>query len=358
MLHSRYNLNQFEKPKLTETNEGFLQIKGNILKADSFMEYMDKEGVLREKIPKNILFSEETKNSFLHKKVTLEHPKKNGKLTMINSENVSEFGKGTIIEIFENQDCLGATLQIEDKETVDFIKQRYENGENIELSAGYMAETENIKDNQYIQKDIVANHVAILSGKGRAGSDVKLIYNYLDYEEEKMKLKFNGKELTPEELLVEAINTQKERDNFESKYNAAETDKSKLMSENTALETEKQDLTTKYGELETKYNSLLEEIENKEIISKAKEVLNSIDEKEAVEKIMEKVIKEVNPKFNAKENAKVEDLKEMFDFSIETLSEMNKETKASEKGKFNESKAGLTLKIDNSYFSKKRNGGN
>jgi hypothetical protein len=358
MLHSRYNLNQFEKPKLTETNEGFLQIKGNILKADSFMEYMDKEGVLREKIPKDILFSEETKNSFLHKKVTLEHPEKNGKLTMINSENVSEFGKGTIIEIFENQDCLGATLQIEDKETVDFIKQRYENGENIELSAGYMAETENIKDNQYIQKDIIANHVAILSGKGRAGSDVKLIYNYLDYEEEKMKLKFNGKELTPEELLVEAINLQKEGEDFKEKYNALETEKETLAAEKTTLETENKELTTKYGELETKYNSLLTETENKEIISKAKEVLNSIDEKEAVEKIMEKVIKEVNPKYNAKENSKVEDLKEMFDFSIEALSEMNKETKASEKGKFNESEAGLTLKIDNSYFSKKRNGGN
>jgi len=358
MLHSRYNLNQFEKPKLTETNEGFLQIKGNILKADSFMEYIDKEGVLKEKIPKDILFSEETKNSFLHKKVTLEHPEKNGKLTMINSENVSEFGKGTIIEIFENQDCLGATLQIEDKETVDFIKQRYENGENIELSAGYMAETENIKDNQYIQKDIIANHVAILSGKGRAGSDVKLIYNYLDYKEDKMKLKFNGKELTPEELLVEAINLQKEGEDFKEKYNALETEKETLAAEKTTLETEKQELTTKYGELETKYNSLLTETENKEIISKAKGVLNSVDEKEAVEKIMEKVIKEVNPKFNAKENAKVEDLKGMFDFSIEALSEMNKETKASEKGKFNESEAGLTLKIDNSYFSKKRNGGN
>lgn len=351
MLHSRYNLNQFEKPKLTETNEGFLQIKGNILKADSFMEYMDKEGVLKEKIPKDILFSEETKNSFLHKKVTLEHPEKNGKLTMINSENVSEFGKGTIIEIFENQDCLAATLQIEDKETVDFIKQRYENGENIELSAGYMAETENIKDNQYIQKDIIANHVAILSGKGRAGSDVKLIYNYLDYKEDKMKLKFNGKELTPEELLVEAINLQKEGEDFKEKYNALETEKETLAAEN-------KELTTKYGELETKYNSLLTETENKEIISKAKEVLNSVDEKEAVEKIMEKVIKEVNPKYNAKENAKVEDLKEMFDFSVETLSEMNKETKASEKGKFNEFETGLTLKIDNSYFSKKRNGGN
>ena len=131
-----------------------------------------------------------------------------------------------------------------------------------------------------------------------------------------------------------------------------------MTAEKTTLETEKQELTTKYGELETKYNSLITETENKEIISKAKEVLNSVDEKETVEKIMEKVIKEVNPKYNAKENSKVEDLKEMFDFSVETLSEMNKETKASEKGKFNESETGLTLKIDNSYFSKKRNGGN
>lgn len=358
MYHNRYNLNQFEKPKLTETNEGFLQIKGNILKADNFMNYMDKKGVLREKIPKEILFNEETKKSFLHKKVTLEHPSKDGKLTMINSENVGEFGKGTVIDVFENGDCLGATLQVEDKDTVDFIKQRYESGKNIELSAGYMAETENIKDNEYIQKDIVANHVAILSGRGRAGSDVKLIYNYLDYEEDKMKLKFNGKELTPEELLAEAINLQKENGEFKAKYNALETEKETLVAEKTTLETEKQKLTTKCGELETKYNSLLEEIENNEIISKAKEVLNSIDEKETIEKIMEKVIKEVNPKFNAKENSKVSDLKEMFEFSVDVLSEMNKEPKFTERGKFNEAGTGLTLNIDNSYFSKKRNGGN
>ena len=354
----RYNLNQFENPKIVETDEGFLQIKGNILKADSFMDYRDKRGMLREKIPKEILFSEDTKNSFLHKKVTLEHPETNGKLTMVNSGNVSKFGKGTIIEVFENGDCLGATLQVEDKETVNFIKQRHDNGENVELSAGYMANTEHIKGNEYIQKDIIANHVAILSGKGRAGSDVRLIYNYLEEKEEVTTVKFNGKEMTNEELLAEAINLQKERDEFETKFNALEAEKNTLIEEKTTLETEKQNLASSNTELEQKYNELIAEVAKKEIISQAKEVLNSVDETENVIKVMEKVIKEVNPKFNAKTDATVESLKEMFNFSIETLSEMNKEPRMSEKSKFNEATAGLTLNIDNGYYAKKRNGGN
>ena len=103
---------------------------------------------------------------------------------------------------------------------------------------------------------------------------------------------------------------------------------------------------------------MVAEVAKKEIISQAKEVLNSVDETENVIKVMEKVIKEVNPKFNAKTDATVESLKEMFNFSIETLSEMNKEPRISEKGKFNEATAGLTLNIDNGYYAKKRNGGN
>ena len=43
----RFNLNKLETPKIIETDEGFLQIKGNILKADSFMDYRIKTGVLR-----------------------------------------------------------------------------------------------------------------------------------------------------------------------------------------------------------------------------------------------------------------------------------------------------------------------
>jgi hypothetical protein len=360
MPHNRYNLKQLEKPNFIETDEGFLQIKGNILKADSFMEYRNKTGVLREKIPKDILFSDDVKNSFLHKKVTLEHPSTSGKLSMINSENVAEFGKGTIIDVFENGDCLGAILQVEDENAVNFIKDRHNKNENIELSAGYTAETELIKGNEYIQKNIIANHVAILAGKGRAGSDVRLIYNYLDYEEEKgMTLKFNGEDLTSEELLAKAINLQNENENLKEKFNGLELEKKALFDEKATLETEKQTLITENSKLEAKYNELVTETENKEIISKAKEVLNSVDEKEKIEKIMEKVIKEVNPKFNMRENATVNDLKDTFNFSVETLSEMDKEAKLSERSKFNnQNEAGLTLNIDNGYFSKKRTGGN
>ena len=128
-MQHRYNLSKLEKPNLVETDEGFLQIKGNILKADSFMEYRNKRGVLREKIPKEILFSEETKKSFLNKKITLEHPMENGKLAMVDSKNVNQFGKGNVIEVFENGDYLGATLQVEDPDTIQFIKERYKNNE-------------------------------------------------------------------------------------------------------------------------------------------------------------------------------------------------------------------------------------
>ena len=74
---------------------------------------------------------------------------------------------------------------------------------------------------------------------------------------------------------------------------------------------------------------------------------------------MEKVIKELNPKFNAAENSKIEDLKSMFDFSVEALLQNTKvPPKKTETDKFNSNEQqGLTLKIDNTYFSKKRNGG-
>ena len=172
-------------------------------------------------------------------------------------------------------------------------------------------------------------------------------------------VKFNGKEMTSEELLAEAISIQKEKEKLELKYNASETESKNLLAEKEGLEKEKESLITEKGELEAKYNNLLTEIENNEIIFKAQQILNSVDEKEDVTKIMERVIKELNPKFNKKEESTLEDLKEMFNFSFETLSEINKETKPSNNGKFNHNEnQGLTLNIDNGYFSKKRNGGN
>lgn len=62
--------------------------------------------------------------SFEYKTVTLEHPEENGLLTMITNENVSKHKKGTIISVFEEDNKLGAILQVESKDAIDFINQK------------------------------------------------------------------------------------------------------------------------------------------------------------------------------------------------------------------------------------------
>ncbi|MDR2879082.1 MAG: DUF2213 domain-containing protein, partial [Fusobacteriales bacterium] len=149
------------------TEEGFLHIKGNLLEAEKEMTYYNRHGPVIEKISSDILFSKEVMNSFLNKTYTFEHPEENGKLIMINSSNVSKFKKGTVIDVYKEENCLGATLQVEEKQSIDFILEKFNKNENIELSAGYSAETVERNGILY-QEKIRGNHVAMLHGKGRA----------------------------------------------------------------------------------------------------------------------------------------------------------------------------------------------
>ena len=292
-------------PSFKMTDEGFLHIKGNLLEADKEMVYQNRHGPVIEKIKKEILFNDEVKNSFLNKTVTFEHPKKFNKLTMVDSSNVTEFKKGTIIDVYENENCLGTTLQVEDKQAIDFILDKFNKNENIELSAGYMAETIS-KDGIYYQEKIKGNHVAILQGKGRAGSKVRLIYNY--FEEENMEFKFNGKEnLTAEQLFVEAEAVSKA-----------------------------------YTELEGKYNSIIAETKEKEI----KEIAGKFNVKEGATTLetMVNIIKTNNPNFNALEDDTVEKLEPVFNYACESLEHATKNNTPNKtvttstvenKGKFN-----------------------
>ena len=276
----RFNTLEFQKPSFSMTDEGFLHIKGNLLEAEKEMTYYNRHGPVKEKISKDTLFNNEVMNSFLNKTVTFEHPEKFNKLTMVDSANVSEFKKGTIIDVYKNENCLGATLQVEEKQSIDFILEKFNKNENIELSAGYFSETVE-RNGVFYQEKIKGNHVAMLHGKGRAGSNVKLIYNYS--EEERMEFKFNGKEkLTEEQLLQEA-----------------------------------EAVLTAYNELETKYNSLIAEAKEKEVKEMAVK-FNVKEGKTAVETMIN-VIKANNPKFNALEDDTVEKLEPVFNYACESL---------------------------------------
>lgn len=309
----RFNTYTIEKPSFSFTDENFLQIKGSILEAEKEMTYFNRDGPVKEIISKETLFSKEVKDSFRNKTVTFEHPKKIGKLTMVNSENVTEFKKGTIIDVKEEGNSLSAILQVEEKNSIDFIMDRYNRGESVELSAGYEAESV-YKNGRYFQEKIRGNHVALLNGKGRGGSDVKLIFNY--YEEETMeKLKFNEKEWTGEELVQEAGRLQKENTEIKEKYNS-------LISKND--EKEVKDVAEKYN---------------------VKAGGNTFD-------TMVNVIKKNNPKFNHGEANTVEEIRGIYNYALEALSSGNETPKPSYTGdgKDNENNKFNSVEGRNDFF--------
>ena len=336
------------KIKYEITPQGFMRIEGNILKADQEMVYRDNSGkIIKERIPKAELFSEETKKSFMYQTATLEHPKKFNKLTFVDSENIKEFKKGTIVNVYENGDCLAATIQIEDKKTVDLVEDRIKRNEYMQVSAGYTAQDKIISSDKKEQINIRGNHVALLYGKnGRAGNDARLIYNNIDeYLQGGIKMKFNGKDFnTPEDLLAEATTVLVERDN-------AKKEVVSLTAEKDAITTKFNTADTELKGLKQKFNSLELESKEKEIRSKAAEFIEFDDNMSTLD-VMKNIIKEDNPKFNSDPFKKIEEIHGLYNYSLECLENASeyKEVSGSEsKEKFN-SKDKSENKLDGNIF--------
>lgn len=291
------NLN-FEK-----TSEGYLRVKANFLKADTFMPYLYNDNLKYEKLRKDHLFSEDVKKMFLNKKVTLEHPDE-----PLTAETVGEYGKGTIVDVFENGDFLSGTLQIENKDTIEFIENKLKNNEKIQVSAAYFAEDKKIDENKVEQSIKDVNHVAILDGQGRAGEDVRLLLNGLTEEElekilkinggkknmEKRTYKFNGTEMEVEEIIAIASRAQAEVDAAKTTIDDLNT---KLTDAETALTTAEEEKTA----AEEKANALEEELAaekaltDDEIRGLAAPFYNGDLENDPVDKIMKDIINLVFP---------------------------------------------------------------
>lgn len=308
------NLNRGQ-PKWSLTDQGFMRIECDLLKAGHEMLYKNAGTITKETIPKAELFSEETKKSFLHQTVTLEHPKKYNKLAFVDSGNIGEFKKGTIIDVYKNGDCLGATVQVEDKEAVEKIKTKINNNEIIQVSAGYEAQEKITGKNEKEQIGIKGNHVAILfDNNGRAGNNARLIYNNIDeyFGGNLMSLNFNGKVFnTGEELLIEANNV------LESK-NKVEKDLKSVQVAKDGIEAKFNTADKELEEIKVKYNSLQAETSENEIRSAASNYIE-FDEKDSTLDIMKNLIKEDNPKFNSDDFEEVEELRGLFNYTIERL---------------------------------------
>ena len=230
------------------TDEKFLIVKAQILKANHGMIYFDENGnkPIVETILSEDLFTEKSMKSFIGKTVTIDHP-----VERLNTKNLTKFKKGTIIEVEKNNDFLTATLQIEEKDTIDYLVEMYHNKTPIEVSAGYFATTEKIDSENFIQKSIKGNHLAILPVglKGRAGSEVKLIYNKSGgVRMSEQKYVTNQGEMTAEELVTKVNELQTVSADMELNLNVLEIEK-------VVSETEIASLTTKLTVLKLRIQS-------------------------------------------------------------------------------------------------------
>ena len=156
---------------MTKTPEGYLICHNVPIGRTGWMDYLGEEIGLQDKRGQRLkvnrrpdeLFSKATIASFEGKPVTNNHPTQN-----IDLNTVGVLTRGHAENIRQDGDFLIADLYITDAGLIADI----ENGKR-EVSCGYDCLWEPIDDNQYEQKEIVGNHVAVVQN-GRAGSRVAI----------------------------------------------------------------------------------------------------------------------------------------------------------------------------------------
>ena len=158
-------------PSQSLTPEGFLVVRNAPLARTGHQLYSDKElpltgdrdgHIIIERLPEEV-FRDQTVNSFHGKPVTLDHPD-----TDVNPDNWKHLAVGYVLNPRRGDGVLNhlllGDLVITDAKAIDAIR----NSDLRELSAGYDAEYEQTQDGHGRQRNIVANHVALVSD-GRCG---------------------------------------------------------------------------------------------------------------------------------------------------------------------------------------------
>ena len=260
---------RFEVLRQNETPDGYLDLTGYISKADYVMEYVDwwEEKVNREYIPLEELEKamEQAKSLLL----TDTHP-----WEFLNAKNATEHTKGFVTNVLgiENNK-LKVEMRVIEADLINDIRSKRKE----EFSIGYLCELVNepgvINGQTYDSKQINLqfNHVSAVPD-GRAGEDVSVItmnskenvsiqkdLYRINKKEEIMKLRYNNKDLDPNEVLSELISRDSE---LAAKVNAYET-----------LEGEKAAVDAEIVTLKEKVNKFDETLET-EVIEK----INTISE--------------------------------------------------------------------------------
>lgn len=144
------------------------------------------------------VFDEKSMSSFRSAPVTIGHPRfADGSPKNVTSENAQELQVGTLEGTpVRDEDTLTGTLVIARQDAIDMI-----DGGTVELSAGYTCDLIVNDEGEIYQRNIRANHIAIVD-KGRAGSSCRIA----DEEEmDKVILEDKVEELAEAEVVVAEV---------------------------------------------------------------------------------------------------------------------------------------------------------
>jgi hypothetical protein len=154
------------------TPEGFMVCEGVAIARTGEQRYHSTElpfegdattgEIIVMRLPEEV-FSAQTMASFEGKPVTIEHPNE-----FVTPDSWKRDAVGTVQNVRQGKgiedDMLIADLLITDGEAIAFVNRK-----RPELSCGYDAEYEQTMLGHAIQRNIIGNHVALLTDRGRAG---------------------------------------------------------------------------------------------------------------------------------------------------------------------------------------------
>ena len=253
------------------------------------------------------VFNKDSIDSFRSVPVTIDHPTENGISIEVNSNNSKDLQVGVLEGLpVRDEDLLSGTVVIARQDAIDVIE-----GGTVELSVGYTCNIDK-REGKYYQKDIRANHIAIVA-KGRAGSSCSIA-------DSKNNLKLKGNEMTELEIINKDLVVK-----LEDSKKIIDEKQAEIDSKKEALEESER----KIKEINDSFEGLIEE--RYQLISKALKMtdkkdfkgMNSLDIKTFVIEDMLKV--STKDKSEAYINMRYDILSEDFDTLTED-SDKNKET--------------------------------
>lgn len=197
-----YDLSYPISPNKALTKEGFLVCRNAVIASIGTREYLPDEldqvkpnadGKVFLIRPSDVLFSDDTINSFEGKPVTLGHPD----VPNVNGENWKQFAVGTVSHVRQGAEstagCLVADIIIFDPKAIEEVV----NGNAIELSCGFDSNVIDQGGGIGVETNFIGNHVALVP-LGRGGRTCSLKDSAITQSKDKKMAFFNKKDEAPD----------------------------------------------------------------------------------------------------------------------------------------------------------------